>query len=78
MRIAFLNGTSGAGTPTDAPLCVILLSRQAKVVEFGAIMGLCKCPKRRVTNLFCFVHRVNVCEDCIISQHHRVMVVRNN
>ncbi len=35
-------------------------------------MGLCKCPKRRVTNLFCFVHRVNVCEDCMVAQHPRV------
>ena len=35
-------------------------------------MGLCRCEKRRVTNLFCFVHQVNVCEDCMISQHHRV------
>ncbi|KAG7272718.1 hypothetical protein CRUP_038164 [Coryphaenoides rupestris] len=28
-------------------------------------MGLCKCPKRKVTNLFCFEHRVNVCEHCL-------------
>ncbi|CAI8019076.1 Zinc finger protein-like 1 [Geodia barretti] len=37
-------------------------------------MGLCRCEKRRVTNLFCFVHQVNVCEDCMISQHHRCVV----
>ncbi|XP_019853709.1 PREDICTED: zinc finger protein-like 1 homolog isoform X2 [Amphimedon queenslandica] len=37
-------------------------------------MGLCKCPKKRVTNLFCFVHRVNVCEDCMIRQHSRCIV----
>ncbi|XP_030369225.1 zinc finger protein-like 1 homolog [Scaptodrosophila lebanonensis] len=30
-------------------------------------MGLCKCPKRAVTNQFCFEHRVNVCEHCILS-----------
>ena len=35
-------------------------------------MGLCKCPKRKVTNLFCFVHRVNVCEHCIVDGHARV------
>ncbi|VDQ01653.1 unnamed protein product [Trichobilharzia regenti] len=28
-------------------------------------MGLCKCERRRVTNLFCFEHRVNVCEFCL-------------
>lgn len=37
-------------------------------------MGLCKCPKRKVTSLFCFVHRVNVCEDCIVSQHSKCVV----
>lgn len=37
-------------------------------------MGLCKCPKRRVTNLFCFVHRVNVCEDCMVANHSRCVV----
>uniref|UniRef100_A0A8V5GNG3 Zinc finger protein-like 1 n=1 Tax=Melopsittacus undulatus TaxID=13146 RepID=A0A8V5GNG3_MELUD len=35
-------------------------------------MGLCKCPKRRVTNLFCFEHRVNVCESCLVSAHPKV------
>jgi len=35
-------------------------------------MGLCKCSKRRVTNLFCFVHRVNVCEQCMLQEHPRV------
>ena len=33
------------------------------------IMGLCKCPKRMVTNQFCFEHRVNVCEHCMVSSH---------
>ena len=35
-------------------------------------MGLCKCPKRKVTNLFCFEHRVNVCEHCLVSNHPNV------
>ena len=35
-------------------------------------MGLCKCAKRKVTNLFCFEHDVNVCEDCLVSEHERV------
>ncbi|XP_065510187.1 zinc finger protein-like 1 isoform X3 [Caloenas nicobarica] len=37
-------------------------------------MGLCKCPKRRVTNLFCFEHRVNVCESCLVSGHTKCVV----
>lgn len=37
-------------------------------------MGLCKCPKRKVTNLFCFEHRVNVCEDCMVSTHPTCVV----
>lgn len=37
-------------------------------------MGLCKCPKRKVTNLFCFEHRVNVCEHCLVSNHNKVSV----
>ena len=35
-------------------------------------MGLCKCPKRRVTNQFCFEHRVNVCEHCMVQKHPKV------
>ena len=35
-------------------------------------MGLCKCPKRKVTNQFCFEHRVNVCEHCMVSNHPKV------
>ncbi|TPX30212.1 hypothetical protein SmJEL517_g06171 [Synchytrium microbalum] len=35
-------------------------------------MGLCKC--RNVTNLFCFEHRKNVCEKCILSDHPRCVV----
>ncbi|EDV19491.1 uncharacterized protein TRIADDRAFT_62055 [Trichoplax adhaerens] len=33
-------------------------------------MGLCKCPKRKVTNLFCFEHRVNVCDHCLAIDHY--------
>jgi len=32
-------------------------------------MGLCKCPKKKVTNQFCFQHRVNVCEHCMVEDH---------
>ena len=35
-------------------------------------MGLCKCPKRKVTNQFCFEHRVNVCEHCMVNAHKKV------
>ncbi|XP_065065109.1 zinc finger protein-like 1 homolog [Rhopilema esculentum] len=37
-------------------------------------MGLCKCPKRKVTNQFCFEHRVNVCEFCLTSGHPTCIV----
>uniref|UniRef100_A0A2R5LLV3 Zinc finger protein-like 1 homolog n=1 Tax=Ornithodoros turicata TaxID=34597 RepID=A0A2R5LLV3_9ACAR len=37
-------------------------------------MGLCKCPKKRVTNQFCYEHRVNVCEHCMVSQHPTCIV----
>ncbi|KAI9554156.1 hypothetical protein GHT06_019428 [Daphnia sinensis] len=37
-------------------------------------MGLCKCPKRKVTNQFCFEHRVNVCESCMVSNHPKCIV----
>jgi len=37
-------------------------------------MGLCKCPKRKVTNLFCFEHRVNVCEHCLVKKHPKCVV----
>ncbi|XP_075426006.1 zinc finger protein-like 1 isoform X2 [Ascaphus truei] len=37
-------------------------------------MGLCKCPKRKVTNLFCFEHRVNVCEHCLGANHAKCIV----
>ncbi|XP_050317327.1 zinc finger protein-like 1 homolog isoform X1 [Bactrocera neohumeralis] len=37
-------------------------------------MGLCKCPKRQVTNQFCFEHRVNVCENCMVQNHSKCIV----
>ncbi|KAF4532259.1 hypothetical protein B566_EDAN004346 [Ephemera danica] len=37
-------------------------------------MGLCKCPKKRVTNQFCFDHRVNVCEHCMVTNHPKCIV----
>lgn len=37
-------------------------------------MGLCKCPKKRVTNQFCFEHRVNVCEYCMVTNHSKCVV----
>jgi len=37
-------------------------------------MGLCKCPKRRVTQHFCFEHKVNVCEFCMIHDHQKCIV----
>ncbi|XP_045170336.2 zinc finger protein-like 1 homolog [Mercenaria mercenaria] len=37
-------------------------------------MGLCKCPKKKVTNLFCFEHRVNVCEHCLVANHNKCIV----
>ena len=38
-------------------------------------MGLCKCPKKKVTTQFCFEHRVNVCEHCLVSNHPKVSEV---
>ncbi|VDN05299.1 unnamed protein product [Thelazia callipaeda] len=37
-------------------------------------MGLCKCAKKKVTNLFCFEHRVNVCEYCLVENHNKCVV----
>lgn len=37
-------------------------------------MGLCKCPRKKVTNQFCFEHRVNVCEHCMVSNHPKCVV----
>ncbi|KAI2805503.1 Zinc finger protein-like 1 [Blomia tropicalis] len=38
-------------------------------------MGLCKCPKKKVTNHFCFEHRVNVCEFCMTTGAHQTCIV---
>lgn len=37
-------------------------------------MGLCKCPKRTVSNLFCFDHRVVVCENCLVVSHRKCVI----
>ncbi|VDP35239.1 unnamed protein product, partial [Echinostoma caproni] len=37
-------------------------------------MGLCKCEKKKMTTLFCFEHRVNVCEFCMVANHPRCVV----
>lgn len=37
-------------------------------------MGLCKCTKRKATNLFCFEHRVNVCDYCLVDAHESCVV----
>jgi len=44
------------------------------VSTFAVEMGLCKCSKRKVTNQFCFEHRVNVCEYCIVNTHPKCIV----
>ncbi|CAF4107271.1 unnamed protein product [Rotaria sordida] len=37
-------------------------------------MGLCKCPQRKVSTLFCFKHHVNVCESCLVNEHSQCIV----
>ncbi|CAO1441181.1 unnamed protein product [Diamesa hyperborea] len=37
-------------------------------------MGLCKCPKKIVSNLFCFEHRVTVCEHCLVVSHRKCVI----
>lgn len=37
-------------------------------------MGLCRCPQRKVSTLFCFQHHVNVCESCLVSEHPQCVV----
>ncbi|CAF1014821.1 unnamed protein product [Adineta steineri] len=37
-------------------------------------MGLCKCPQRKVSTLFCFKHHVNVCESCLVNEHPQCVV----
>jgi hypothetical protein len=43
-----------------------------KINDSWASMGLCKC--RKVSNLFCFEHRANVCEHCMIKDHPKCIV----
>lgn len=38
-------------------------------------MGLCKCPRKKVTNQFCFEHKVNVCEYCMVDGAHKTCIV---
>ncbi|XP_071521492.1 zinc finger protein-like 1 homolog [Panulirus ornatus] len=37
-------------------------------------MGLCKCSKKIVSNQFCFEHRVDVCEHCMVQEHTTCVV----
>lgn len=37
-------------------------------------MGVCKCEKRNVTNQFCYICRMNVCESCIVKNHGRCVI----
>ena len=37
-------------------------------------MGLCRCPQRKVSTLYCFKHQVNVCESCLVSDHAQCVV----
>ena len=37
-------------------------------------MGICKGCGLVVTSLYCYAHRVNVCEGCIVEQHPRCIV----
>ncbi|GLT98139.1 hypothetical protein SLE2022_156570 [Rubroshorea leprosula] len=37
-------------------------------------MVVCKC--RKATKLYCFVHKVPVCGECICSQEHQICVIR--
>ncbi|KAI5072569.1 hypothetical protein GOP47_0012675 [Adiantum capillus-veneris] len=37
-------------------------------------MVVCKC--RKATNLYCFVHKIPVCGECICSSDHQICVVR--
>ena len=41
-------------------------------------MGICKCNKKRVTQNFCYEHRKNVCEFCMINSHPSVSDPLNN
>ncbi|KRX59591.1 Zinc finger protein-like 1 -like protein [Trichinella sp. T9] len=37
-------------------------------------MGLCRCKRKKVTQMFCFEHRVNVCEFCLVEDHSKCIV----
>eukprot|EP01122_Echinamoeba_exundans_P004800 TRINITY_DN15030_c0_g1_i1.p1 TRINITY_DN15030_c0_g1~~TRINITY_DN15030_c0_g1_i1.p1 ORF type:complete len:282 (-),score=20.64 TRINITY_DN15030_c0_g1_i1:32-877(-) len=37
-------------------------------------MGICKCRKR--TDLFCFVHRKAVCQNCLCSEGHKLCYIK--
>ncbi|KRX15607.1 Zinc finger protein-like 1 [Trichinella nelsoni] len=37
-------------------------------------MGLCRCKRKKVTQMFCFEHRVNVCEFCLVEDHAKCIV----
>lgn len=37
-------------------------------------MGVCKCKQRNVTNQFCYVCRMNVCESCMVKDHQRCII----
>lgn len=39
-------------------------------------MGLCKCERRKVTNLFCFECKVNVCEHCMVQKAHEKCIIQ--
>ena len=43
------------------------------LIQF-VIMGLCRCPQRKVSTLFCFKHHVNVCESCLVTDHSQCIV----
>lgn len=55
-----------AKTPLSLSLSLSLLLPPSPV----AAMGLCRC--RKVTSLFCFQHRINVCDQCILTSHSTV------
>lgn len=37
-------------------------------------MGVCKCKQRNVTNQFCYVCRMNVCESCMVKDHQKCII----
>ena len=59
---------------TDNPWCDRSIIKYRWCYVKTDKMGLCKCPKRKVTNLFCFEHKVNVCENCLVTDHVRCII----